>query len=72
MPTWKDFRRYLERNGWECCRKTKHYYYRKRLNDGDYLFTVCSFGSGEIPRRRWQYILKYELKITQEEFNAGL
>lgn len=67
MPTWKTFRRYLEHNGWECYRVTDHYHYRKGEER-----IKSSMGSGEIPAPIWRKILRRELKITQEEFNAGL
>ena len=69
MPSWKELRRFLERNGWELYKDTDHYFYRKRLNDGSMLFTKVSKGSGEIGHNMWRRILNHELKITQEFFN---
>lgn len=72
MPSWRTFKRYLDRNGWELYSITDHYKYRKRRADGMYDYTKCSMGSGEIKRYTWQRILRNELHITQEEFNEGL
>ena len=66
MPRWSDLRRFLDRNG-------KFLYAKKHLM---YLYKGekirCSHGSGEIGADRWRDILKHQLRITQEEFNAGL
>ena len=71
MPTWKDLRRFLDRNGWEIYKNTDHYFYRKVLDNGETLMTKVSRGSGEIGYKLWRYILKYELGITNEEFNRN-
>ena len=72
MPRWSDLKRYCKRNNWVCIRKTKHIFYVKVLPDGTILKTKISHGSGEIDPGLWRNILKHELRITQEEFNAGL
>ena len=40
MPSWKDLRRYCERDGWELYRETDHCYYRKVLDDGSIRYTA--------------------------------
>ena len=73
MPSWSDLRRYLKNNpGWECFKHTDHDFYRKKLPNGKVLITKVSRGTGEIGSGLWRHILKHELRITQEEFNAGL
>lgn len=66
MPKWKDYKRFLDRNGGVCLRKTDHYYY-----DFHGRRTKCSFGDGEIPYIVWRKIKK-QLGITDAEFNSGL
>ena len=72
MPTWRELERSCRRNGWrELPGKRDHIYFEKQLPDGTVLRTKVSRGSGEIPKRLWQQILKKQLKITMEEFNRG-
>lgn len=50
---------------------TDHEYYKKILPDGEILRTCLSHGNGEIPpsvRRK----MKKQMRITDEDFNAGL
>lgn len=70
MPSWRDLKRFCERDGWELYKHTDHYYYRKRMRDGTVKLTRVSMGTGEIPRRVWTIILKKQLQVTQEYFNA--
>ncbi|MDO4183549.1 MAG: type II toxin-antitoxin system HicA family toxin [Coriobacteriia bacterium] len=69
MPSWKELRRYCERDGWECYKSTDHDFYRKVLPDGTVLRTKVSRGHGQINGRLWQEILRRQLKTTQEHFN---
>lgn len=69
MPTWRELKRYCERNGWTRYKDTDHYFYRKVLDDGTILRTKVSKGSGEIHYSMWQSILKKQLQTTQEHFN---
>ena len=69
MPKWRDFKRFLDRNGWIMYRSSDHFYYKKDLGDGVILYTKVSRGSGEIPAKIWKKILTKDLGITQEEFN---
>jgi len=40
MPSWKDLKRFCERDGWELYKKTDHYFYRK--DNGTPRFTKVS------------------------------
>jgi len=73
LPKFGDLKRYCERSGWELFKTTDHYWHRKILDDGSILVTKVSMSPGkEIPRRMWNYILKRQLLVTQEEFNRGI
>mgnify|MGYP002624144210 CR=1 FL=1 len=73
MPDTNELRRYLNRSQeWELYNRTDHDYYRCKNSDGTYRRIKVSFGNKEIGYRLWQHILKHEIKITQEEFNAGI
>jgi len=69
MPTWKELKRFCERDGWELYKSTDHFYYRKYLDNGNLKRTKVSRGSGEIPRFLWKFILEKQLSVTQEYFN---
>lgn len=69
MPDWKELKRFCDRDGWELYKNTDHYYYRKTDSDGNLMRTKVSRGSGEIPKRLWQEILKKQLMVTEEYFN---
>ncbi|OXT08493.1 hypothetical protein CE561_04975 [Thermoanaerobacterium thermosaccharolyticum] len=72
MPTWKELKRFLERDGWELYKQTDHYFYIKRDNDGSIRRTKVSMGSGEIKKHLWQKILKKQLQVTEEYFNSKI
>lgn len=69
MPSWKELKRFCEHDGWELYKTTDHYFYRKRLANGDVLRTKVSMGSGQIGTNLWAEILKRQLKVDQEYFN---
>lgn len=69
MPSWRELKRFCDRDGWELYKQTDHYYYRKRLANGDILRTKISMGSGQIRDHLWAEILKRQLKVDQEYFN---
>ena len=71
MPSWKELKRYCDKNGWELYKNTDHYYYRKIMNNGEIYRTKVSRGSKEIGPKLWRTILKNQLHITQEEFNKN-
>lgn len=69
MPSWRDLKRFCERDGWELYKSTDHYFYRKVDENGDIRRTKVSRGSGEIHDHLWKEILKKQLGVTEEYFN---
>jgi hypothetical protein len=69
MPRWRELKRFCESDNWELYKDTDHYYYRKTDDNGNIRKTKVSKGSGEIPRKLWQCILKDQLQVTKEYFN---
>jgi hypothetical protein len=69
MPSWKDLKRFCERDGWELYKETNHWYYRKHMIDGTLKLTKVSRGTGEIQGKLWQEILKKQLQVSAEYFN---
>ena len=72
MPSWKDLKRFCERDGWELYKDTDHFYYRKDFVDEAPRFTKVSKGSGEIYGHLWDKILKRQLQVTKEYFNSKI
>ena len=72
MPSWREMKRFCERDGWALYKQTDHYYYRKLMDDGTVKRTRVSFGSGQIPRHLWHRILTNQLQVTQEYFNKTI
>lgn len=70
MPSWRELKRFCERDGWELYKDTDHYFYRKQERDGTIKRTKVSKGSGEIQYHLWKQILKKQLMVTEEEFNS--
>ena len=71
MPSWKDLRRFCERDGWELYKDTDHYFYRKDSDDTP-RFTKVSKGTGGINGNLWQVILHKQLRVTIEYFNSKI
>ena len=69
MPTWKELKRFCERDGWELYKNTDHYFYRKADEHGNLRFTKVSRGSGEFKGFLWKEILRKQLRVTEEYFN---
>ena len=69
MPTWKELKRFCEKDNWELYKSTDHYYYRKHMDNGVLKRTKVSKGSKEIPKFLWKNILGKQLQVTQEYFN---
>ncbi len=69
MPSWRELKRFCERDGWELYKDTDHYFYRKIMVDGNLKRTKISKGTGEIPLRLWQDILKKQLQVDETYFN---
>ena len=83
MPSWSQLRRYLTKSRKKSPSSLgggsshKHAKFLNHASKHDiYLLhgqgIICSRGSGEIRKNKWQEILKHQLKITQEEFNNSL
>ncbi|HDR4440938.1 hypothetical protein BK720_06745 [Bacillus thuringiensis serovar brasilensis] len=69
MPTFKELKRFCEKDGWECYKDTDHYFYRKIMPDGTIKRTKVSKGTGEIKHHLWRKILKQQLQVSLEYFN---
>jgi len=65
MPSWRELKRFCERDGWELFKDTDHYFYRKSMADGSLKRTKVSKGAGEIPKRLWKEILKKQLQVDE-------
>ena len=72
MPSWRDLRKFCERDKWELYKDTDHYFYRKEDDDGTIRHTRVSKGTGEIYGYLWKEILKKQLKVTQEYFDKRI
>ena len=72
MPSWRDLKRFCERDGWELYKDTDHYFYQKIDDDGYMRKTKVSRGSGEIKSTLWNDILKKQLQVTKEYFNSKI
>ncbi|MCL2366667.1 MAG: type II toxin-antitoxin system HicA family toxin [Oscillospiraceae bacterium] len=72
MPSWKELKRFCERDGWELYKDTDHYFFRKDCDDGTPKFTKVSKGSGEISKNLWNVILRKQLQVTKEYFNSKI
>ena len=72
MPSWKDLKRFCERDGWELYRQTDHFYFRKFDDNGNIRRTRVSKGSGEIKGHLWDEILKKQLQVSKEYFNSKI
>jgi len=68
-PTFRDLRRYCERDRWTLLRSTDRWIHEKVLPDGRVLRTQVSRAvHREIPRGLWERILKHQLQIREEDF----
>ena len=72
MPSWRELKRFCDRDGWELYKETDHYFYRKQTSDGLLYRTKVSKGSGQIGPSLWREIMKRQLHITQEYFNSKI
>jgi predicted RNA binding protein YcfA (HicA-like mRNA interferase family) len=72
MPSWKELKRFCEKDGWELYKETDHYFYRKYDSTGNLKRTKVSKGSGEIQSHLWKEILKRQLGVSQEFFNSKI
>ena len=72
MPSWKELKRFCERDDWELYRATDHWYFRKRDTNGNIRSTKVSMSSSQIGSRLWARILKQQLQISQTYFNGKI
>lgn len=72
MPSWRELKRFCERDGWELYKETDHYYFRKRDGEGNLRITKVSKGTGEIHKNLWNIILKQQLQISKEYFHSKI
>jgi len=72
MPSWRDLKRFCDRDGWELYKDTDHYFYQKPDDNGKMRFTRVSRGTGEIDKPLWNKILKQQLQVTKEYFNSKI
>lgn len=72
MPSWKELKRFCEKDGWELFKKTDHWFYRKTMPDGTVKRTKVSMGSGQVKGGLWQDILKKQLQVSEEYFNSKI
>ena len=72
MPSWKDLESYLQRSNWVQVRANgRDKIYEKTLPDGTIRRAAVSKSSGEIGKGLFSRILKHQLCVSKEEFNAG-
>ena len=74
MPSWRDLKRFCERDGWELYKNTDHYFFRKIDENGNLRFTKVSRGTGEIKGFLWNenmspYVRDCEI-IDEVEFKT--
>jgi len=72
MSNTRDHKRFCENDGWELYKKTDHYYYRKKREDGTYKHTMVSMGRKGYSRGFWRMILNKQLECSQEYFNSKI
>ena len=72
MPSWKELRRFCERDDWILYKDTDHYFFIKQDDDGNIRRTKVSKGSGEIEKGLWQQILKKQLQVSKDYFNSKI
>lgn len=72
MPSWRDLKRFCEKDGWELYKTTDHWFYRKFMPDGTLKRTKVSMGTGEIKGHLWKEIIHKQLQISEEYFNKKI
>jgi hypothetical protein len=72
VPTWKELKRFCEKDGWDLYKDTDHYFFRKIDLKGNIKRTKISKNPGEIKNHLWQEILKKQLKVSLEYFNNNI
>jgi hypothetical protein len=72
MPSWRDLKRFCERDGWELYKTTDHWFYRKSMPDGTLKRTKISRGTGEIKGHLWKEIIHKQLQVSEEYFHEKI
>jgi hypothetical protein len=74
MPSWKDYERFLEHDGWiyRPNNSGKDKSYTKILKTGDILWTRVLKSSSEIGKGLFGAILKNQAQVSREYFNKVL
>jgi hypothetical protein len=72
-PTWAQIERFCRIDGWREIRRSDQVFYEKVLPDGVVLRTHRSFASRKtMSPGRFKAILRYQLRITEEQFWEAL
>ena len=69
MPTWRELKRFCEKDGWKLYKNTDQYYFRKYMDNKVLKKTKVSGSSKEIPQFLWINIPEKQLQAMQEYFN---
>ena len=72
MPSWRDLRKFCERDGWDLYKDTDLYYYRRDDETGNVRRVKVSKGTGEIGYHLWREILSKQIQVTMEYFNSKI
>ena len=68
-PTWAQIERFCRLDGWRETRRSGRVFYEKVLPDGTLLQTHRSHAKRKtMSPGRFKAILRYQLKVTEEEF----
>ncbi|MGL4819984.1 MAG: type II toxin-antitoxin system HicA family toxin [Bacilli bacterium] len=69
MPSWKEFERFLIKEGWVLVRENgRDKRYEKVLPNGEILTTSVSKGTGEIGKGLFRKILKQQVRCSKEYY----
>ncbi|NLN87971.1 MAG: type II toxin-antitoxin system HicA family toxin [Syntrophomonadaceae bacterium] len=68
MPSWRELKRFCERDEWELYKTSDYWFYRKSMPDGTLKRTKVSMGTGEIKGHLWKEIIKKQLQVSEEYF----
>jgi hypothetical protein len=72
MPSWKELKRFCDREYELIKEGADHWYYRKVNPDGSPQIIKVSRGTGEIGKALLNRILKHQLGVTKEYFNSRI
>ncbi len=68
-PTWGEIERFCRLDGWREARRSGHVFFEKVLPDGAVLQTHRSLSKRKtMSPGRFKAILRYQLKVSEEEF----